>query len=203
MRSVGELQRRDERPLDEEFERARPGVLGAFCDAISVGLRRWPEIELAKGPRMADFARWVTAAEPALGWEQGSFMKAYWANLEETAREAMQDDPVIQCLKRYLNGKIEFEETATDLLAELRVHADKLGVLRSMPKAVNGLSRWLKRIEPNIEKMGIHIRWDRAGNAQGDRIIRVWKDYEPEAEPPVAEALDDRVGPLMQEAGRP
>ncbi len=130
-------------------------------------------------------------------------MKAYWAKLEETAREAMQDDPVVQCLKRCLNGKIEFEGTATDLLAELRGHAEKLGVSRSMPKAANGLSRWLKQIEPNIEKMGMHIRWDRASNSRGDRIIRVWTDYEPEAEPPVADALNVPVGPISQEAGRP
>ena len=130
-------------------------------------------------------------------------MKAYKANLDETAREAMQDDPVVQCLKRYLRNRVEFEGTATELLTALSKPADELGVTRTMPKAANGLSRWLKRIEPNIEKMGIHIRRDRAGNAQGDRIIRVWKDYELDAEPPAAEALDDRVGPLMQEAGRP
>ena len=152
---------------------------------------------------MADFARWITAAEPALGWEAGSFMKAYRTNLDETAREALQDDPVIQCLKRCLNGKIEFEGTATDLLAELRGHAYKLGVIQSMPKAANGLSRWLKRIEPNIEKMGIHIRRERASNARGDRIVRVWRDYEPEVEPPVAEALNVRVGSILQEVGRP
>ena len=106
---IDPAQRRDERALDEEFERARPGILGALCDAVASALRRWPEIDLAKRPRMADFGRWVTAAEPALEWERGSFIKAYWANLEETAREAMQDDPVVQCLKRCLNGKIEFE----------------------------------------------------------------------------------------------
>ncbi len=77
---IDPAQRRDERALDEEFERARPGILGALCDAVAAALGRLPETNLAELPRMADFARWVTAAEPALPWESGRFVGAYARN---------------------------------------------------------------------------------------------------------------------------
>src|SRR3546814_12373766 len=38
--------------------------LGALLDAASAALRELPNVRLPRVPRMADFAEWVTAAEP-------------------------------------------------------------------------------------------------------------------------------------------
>ena len=78
--------RRTEAGLTAEFERARPRILGALCDAVSVALRRLPDVRLESPPRMSDFATWIVAAEPALPWEAGRFLEAYAAN-----RKAMDD----------------------------------------------------------------------------------------------------------------
>ena len=43
---------------------------------------------------MADFARWVVAAEPALGWPAGSFLKAYTGN-RDAIHEIALDAAVI------------------------------------------------------------------------------------------------------------
>ena len=56
-------------------------LLGAFLDAVSGALGHKDSVVLADKPRMADFAIWVTAAEPACGWSYGSFMAAYTDNL--------------------------------------------------------------------------------------------------------------------------
>ena len=125
------------------------------------------------------------------------------SNLDDTSRAMLADDPVVQCLRRFIRKTGKFEGTATELLGELRVHAENLGVLGIMPKAANGLSQSLKRIDPNLEKVGLQIEWYRAGNSSGDRIIRIWSDIDPVVKAPVAETLDKPVGPLMQEAGRP
>ena len=37
---------------------------------------------------MADFARWVTSAEPVLEWTQGAFMDAYSADRQDSAETA-------------------------------------------------------------------------------------------------------------------
>jgi hypothetical protein len=57
-----------------------PLVLGTLLDAAVVGLRRLDSIPTAGLPRMADFARWVIACEPGLGWQEGRFLRAYESN---------------------------------------------------------------------------------------------------------------------------
>src|SRR5262245_28650755 len=69
--------RRTEAHLWAEFERVRPRVLGALLTAASAALRNLPHVQLLELPRMADFALWVTAAEPALPWPAGAMLDAY------------------------------------------------------------------------------------------------------------------------------
>src|SRR6516165_3233902 len=76
---IGEGQRRSETELWRELEQARPRILGALFDAASYGLRAMGSVQLARLPRMADFALWATARETAL-WPAGSFTRAYKAN---------------------------------------------------------------------------------------------------------------------------
>src|SRR5436190_1120011 len=75
--AIPERERRTEAEYWREFERARPAVLGALYDAVSAALRNEATTRLASRPRMADFAEWVSAAEPALGWPPGAFLSAY------------------------------------------------------------------------------------------------------------------------------
>lgn len=44
----------------------RPRILGVLLDAVSYGLRTVGHVQLDALPRMADFALWITACEPAL-----------------------------------------------------------------------------------------------------------------------------------------
>ena len=60
---IGEEQRRSETELWREFELARPRILGALLDAVAHGLRAVGSVQLARLPRMADFALWATACE--------------------------------------------------------------------------------------------------------------------------------------------
>ncbi len=63
-----------------KFNEARPKILGALLDAVSMALKRFDDVKLSSYPRMADFTQWVTAAEPALNWPEGSFVAAYNGN---------------------------------------------------------------------------------------------------------------------------
>jgi len=63
---IGEVQRRPEAKLWREFEIVRPRILGVLLDAVSYGLRTVGHVQLDALPRMADFALWITACEPAL-----------------------------------------------------------------------------------------------------------------------------------------
>src|SRR5262249_52909435 len=63
---IGEAQRRPETELWREFEIARPRILGALLDAVVHGLQTMGRVHLDRLPRMADFALWAAACEPAL-----------------------------------------------------------------------------------------------------------------------------------------
>lgn len=64
-----------EEELDRDYEAARPRILGALLTAVSAALKNRATTKLAHVPRMADFARWVTAAESGLGSKPGEFMR--------------------------------------------------------------------------------------------------------------------------------
>src|SRR5262249_43235555 len=72
--TIPEANRRTERELWAAFEQDRPAILGAILDVVSAGLRNLPHVQLGTLPRMADFAAWITACEPALGWKTSSFL---------------------------------------------------------------------------------------------------------------------------------
>jgi hypothetical protein len=69
---IPEVNRRPEAELWREFDIVRPFILGALLDAVVHGLRAIDQVQLDALPRMADFARWAAACEPAL-WPAGTF----------------------------------------------------------------------------------------------------------------------------------
>jgi hypothetical protein len=62
---VADARRQPERELWRQFELARPRILGALFDLVAHGLRTLPDIGVDRLPRMADFALWAAACEPA------------------------------------------------------------------------------------------------------------------------------------------
>ena len=73
-------ERQSEEALWLAFEQERPAILGALLSAVSMAIRNLPNTHLDVMPRMADFALWVTAAAPALGWRPDTFLNAYTGN---------------------------------------------------------------------------------------------------------------------------
>jgi len=89
---IADQSRRTEEEFWADFDVAHPRILGALLDAVAGALARRPSIRLERLPRMADFATWAVAAEPALGWPDGAFMRAYAGNrasAHELALEAV------------------------------------------------------------------------------------------------------------------
>jgi hypothetical protein len=73
---IAEGQRRSETELWRNFELARRTILDALLDAAAHGLRAVGSVQLARLPRMADFALWATACKTGL-WPAGAFTRAY------------------------------------------------------------------------------------------------------------------------------
>jgi len=101
------------------FNEARPRILGALLEAVVVALRNLPTIKPKKLPPLGDFAKFVTAAEPALGVKNGEFIEAYNANRAQADEIAMETSTLVGVLVRYMIIPSTWEGTAGTLLTVL------------------------------------------------------------------------------------
>jgi hypothetical protein len=101
---IREEQRRPETELWREFERARPGILSALLDAVAHGLRAVNSVHHGQLPRMADFALWATACEPAL-WPAGTFSHAYAENRKSAIESIIDAAPITAFVRELMSGR--------------------------------------------------------------------------------------------------
>lgn len=157
--------RRTEADFWEEFEQDRPYILGALLDVVCGAMHELPSTKLPSLPRLADFATWATAAEKALGWTPGTFIKAYTANQKDVNEITLEASPITAPLKQVLalpSSKPSWSGTATKLLEELNGQADDhTKRLKGWPKKANGLSNTLRRLAPNLREANIDVTFTR------------------------------------------
>ena len=171
---IPDSRRRPERTFWADFEEQRPFLLGALLDAVAAALRHLPDVRLERLPRMADFAEWVTAAEPGLGWEPGSFLEAYERNREGIVELAVEASPVAQAVCAFAakpDPTIEpvqppdlWRGSSSDLLPLLsgRV-SEAVRNSREWPKNASGLGAALRRAAPVLRKRGIELLNSKGG----------------------------------------
>jgi hypothetical protein len=143
-----------------EFEDDAPEILGATLDAVSCSLRKFRTIHLPRVPRMADFAIWVTAAEQALGWKDGTFLNAYAMNRREVNAMTLDADLVGTAVKAFMEGRgyETWEGTATELLNILDDESEeRTKKSRGWPHSSNSLSGKLRRAATALRAEGIEI----------------------------------------------
>jgi hypothetical protein len=170
---ITEAQRRAEKTLGQEFELARPQILGALLDTVAQGLRALPRVHLERLPRMADFALWATACETAF-WPGGMFEAAYRKNRRAAIEDVIDADPVAACVQEIMATRSAWTGSATDLL---RAGADLTddGVTRrtaGWPRNPRALAGRLRRAQTFLRAVGIDITFAREGRA-GSRVIRI------------------------------
>ncbi len=170
--TIPETERLTEAEVRAGFDEATPRLLGALYDAFAGALANIDGTRPNRLPRMADLARWVTAAEPAMGWPSGSFIDALASNRKQAAASALDGSLV----GRYIAALSEaggFTGTTTDLLARLEVQAGADAIRdRYWPRSPRGLSGMLRRLAPDLERLGITVGFERAGH-EGRREVRI------------------------------
>ena len=165
--TISEEARDPEDELIAAFEAKRPLILGALLDAVSGALRNIDNVKLERAPRMADFAKWITAAEPALGWQPGDFLTAYSANRRDVIETSFEADPVAVAIRDYIlshHVADGWTGTATELLA-LLIGAVSDGVRKSKlwPLSAQGLGNRIDRIAPLLRNKGFLIERKHSG----------------------------------------
>ena len=168
---ISEAQRQFEDTFWSEFKKASPRILSALLDAVSAALGRVNAVELLSRPRMAGFARWVTAAEPALGWPDGAFMAAYDANREAVGDAAIDGNAVATAILHLVADGTPWRGTATDLICELRSRFPVLTEDRqAFPRQASQFGADLRRVEPLLRHKGVAVTYTREGRIR-TRVI--------------------------------
>jgi hypothetical protein len=166
--------RRLESELWRAFDTAHPYILGGLLDAVSLGLRNLAQVRLDKSPRMADFARWAVACEPAFGVPEGTFLAAYTTNRDNANRSAIEAATIGPYIQQLINDLPEgdWSGTMTELLAELvRIAPETITKQTSWPKRPSVLSNKLTTITPNLRAEGIHVERDKKD--RNTKMVRI------------------------------
>lgn len=166
--------RRMESELQANFNQMRPRILGALLDAASCGLRELPGAQLDRLPRMADFAVWAVACEPALPWSQGSFLVAYDGNRRGAIEGVLESDPAATIVLALMAGREEWRGVAKDLLRELgSLAGEDQTRKRDWPTSPKALANRMRRAAPFLRELGIEVSFSRTGRAREITISRV------------------------------
>jgi hypothetical protein len=156
--TISKERRRVEADLWREFEEARPRILGALLDAVAASLKNLPTTRLESCPRMADFATWVIACEPALRWEVGTFLRAYEGNRGEANQVSLDASPIGALIQEIAHSEREWIGTATALWQKLTEMADQKAQKQAgWPQNGKAVSGQLKRIAPNLRAQGVMV----------------------------------------------
>ena len=146
-----------ERELLAEFNRQRPGIIGALLDMMVRGLELLPVTRLVSPPRMADFAHLAVAC----GVDQ--FEAAYAANRQNAINIMLSHDPVAKAVRALVEGKKKWVGIMEDLL-------DILGPTTGI-KSTRKLSDDLRRLAPMLRTVGVHIVYEQRTAER--RLLRI------------------------------
>lgn len=160
-----------EQELWRQWEAEKPALFGALCNAVSVAMRNMPSVQLKSYPRMADFAKFIVAAEPALPWECGMFLKAYENNRLGIIDNAIDADPVASAVVKLVQAYGGWKCTPSDMLSTLgQFVSPDIRRLNIWPRTANSLSGQLKRCATFLRAQNIEISF---GKQQGQRYIAI------------------------------
>ena len=150
--------RRTESELWAEVDRIRPSVLGALLDVVVVGLGRVASVKLKRIPRMADFATWVVACEPALPWPDGAFLAAYDDARGHVIQAGIEADLVAGAVLEFISEVGTWEGTSGELLDALNGRrAIGSRPPKDWPETPRSMSGKLDRAAPLLRGVGVEV----------------------------------------------
>lgn len=173
--TIPDHRRTDEADLNLRFDVARHRILGALLDAVSCALANVDSVTLDRLPRMADFAKWITAAEPALGWEPGTFMRAYTGNREAANDQAIEASAIGPAMLGLMNDREQWSGTSAELLATIEAHHSDQAQQRrrGWPGTAKAMANALRRLAPNLRAIGIAYHPPKPEGKTRRRVLRL------------------------------
>lgn len=173
---IPESERIRESELMARFSTVQSRIFGAILTALSAGLKNIGRVYLNETPRMADFAYWIQAIEPALPWESGGFLQVYYENRQQLIEQAVESDSIASAIRKLIESinNDTWEGSPNDLLIELdEREPENVKKEKYWPKNACILSRRLKRASSFLRKIGIDITIGRTKTGRFVTLRRV------------------------------
>jgi hypothetical protein len=179
---IDSKKRKSEEEVWASFAAAHASVLGALLDAVAMGLKRFPEMRPPDLPRMADFAHWAIACEPAL-WKDGEFLDAYNANILSSVESVLEASPVAGAVRKLMAAAVTeatakkepvawWEGTASELLEKLSCLVDeRVAKSEAWPSTGRTLAGRLRRAASFLRRVGVDVVFKREGRARTRQIV--------------------------------
>jgi hypothetical protein len=161
--------------VDAQVESITPSVFGALLSCVSHYLTMKDSIP-NPDTRMVAYAKVGIAVEHALGFEEGSFMRAYLVSRGDANATALESYPISAVLIKYAQDyppDDPWEGTAQELLNDLNSRAgETLRRADDWPTNPSQLGTQLNRLATNLQREGVQFeRLDRAHG--GIRLLRI------------------------------
>lgn len=188
--AISEAERRPESELEQRYAELQPKAVGALLSIVSAGIARSGERHLTRLPRMADFAEWIVACSPALGWDAEDFLNWYASTKTDLVREGLDASPIVPYLLQLMTKhKDDVNLAPSELLAELNHLASldegKKRAPHGWPKRAQSLTNELKRLQPALlSAEGIEIKQARDKSTRTWHLHRVEKSSSPSSPAP-------------------
>jgi hypothetical protein len=170
---ITQKDRKAEKVFWKKFEKRRPYILGNLLDGVSHALKDLDTVNLKFKPRMLDFTQWVVAAEPAMPWKNGLFLKKYAKNQKIKNRINLNNDDLAITILDFMSSKKYWEGNAQDLWQALKQdlikqHKD----IKEIPNGPAALAKDLRRTEHILRKNGLEVNFKRTS---AKKIIKIKK----------------------------
>jgi phage/plasmid primase-like uncharacterized protein len=179
---IPEEKRKPESKVNAAFEKDVPAILGGLLDAVAVAMANIEFVSLPTLPRMADFALWVKAAEPALPWELDRFQQVFKENRTAIVETSLEGDLFSNAILEHFDTPgAAFAGTASELLTRLEKHVGedalkKPDYKKYWPQSAKAAGRALKRMATFLRRFGFDYDYDMDSRPRTHIIRRAEKD---------------------------
>jgi len=173
LKPVPSSKRRSELQFWEDFENARPKILGTLLSGVSHGLQNIDKINPNGLPRMADFSKWAMACETAF-WDRGTFERAYALNAEIQLDDLIDTSPLAIVILGFMDHRTDWTGTSSSLLAKINSYAESTCQKHlTLPENPVSLGKHIERIKPILRKKGISINKFKTNDKNRTRMIKI------------------------------
>lgn len=164
--------RKSEKQIFDEFELAKPKILGGMFDLLAKAMSIHSSVKLDNPSRLVDFSHWGYAIAEALGKGRGQeFIDAYSANVNRQTSEVLRSNSLCLAVTLFMRSRTSWEGTVFQAFQFLSQKVEVSRTDGTFPADSKNLRKHLERIESILaESEGITYRFSDRPKKDGFHI---------------------------------